>query len=115
MDQAHCGPFILCNCSHGAFIWLQVTVNLEVRFLKNVSDQDDAAQREISQLRQGNHSPDIMCSDKAEKPHNLGIWEMIIIIIIIIIIISFLFNVDIPSFYRGFFNGCWKLVKNFLC
>ena len=56
MDQAHCGPFILCNCSHGAFIWLQVTVNLEVRFLKNFSDQDDTAQREIPQLRQGNRS-----------------------------------------------------------
>lgn len=40
----------LCSCSQGAFIWLQVAVNLKDRFLKNFNDEDDIAQMELPQL-----------------------------------------------------------------
>ena len=45
MDQAHCGSFILCSCSHHAFVWLNVAVKLAARFLKKFSDQEHTAQR----------------------------------------------------------------------
>ena len=47
MDQTHCGPFIVRSCSSGAFIWLQVGVNLAARSLKSVSAQDDKSRRKI--------------------------------------------------------------------
>ena len=52
MDQAHCGPFILRSCLHGAFISLQVTVRLAARFFNNFSKQDVTTQGNLPRFHQ---------------------------------------------------------------
>ena len=56
MDQADCGPSILCSCSEGAFIWLQAAINIAACFLKNFTDQNDTAQQEIRQMHKAKKS-----------------------------------------------------------